>query len=287
MLDKASDAEMIAISRMTSRYKLLTPQQERTLLEKAIAGDAKAKDKLIRHNMRLVCRYVIKVWRHTPKGACSFADLFQEGCIGLGIAIDKFDFSKAGKLSTLAHWWIKQRIRVGMQNQSKVIRIPNHQWEYQQKIRSATTEFHRVHRRYPSQQELSDLTGISLEQIQANRSAFSSIYSLDKSHLNWHGSDEPRTLGETIPDSDNHMSVIEEQDFTDLCRKLFYEELLPDLEGRSHKIARLWLGVDGDPLSIKESAEVLKCSPCLVSGQRTQIRQRAKQLMMRRSMLAG
>ena len=50
-------------------------------------------------------------------------DLISEGNIGLMKAVERFDPSKGGKLSTYGSWWIKQSIKRALANQSKTIRL--------------------------------------------------------------------------------------------------------------------------------------------------------------------
>lgn len=55
-----------------------------------------------------------------------FADLIQEGNLGLMKAIEKFDVSKGIKFSTYAVQWIRQTISRAMSNKARTIRLPEH-----------------------------------------------------------------------------------------------------------------------------------------------------------------
>ncbi|WP_343251305.1 sigma-70 family RNA polymerase sigma factor [Mycoplasma amphoriforme] len=55
-----------------------------------------------------------------------FADLVQEGALGLITAINKFDSNFNNKFSTYAVWWIRQAIQRATVIQSRMIRLPVH-----------------------------------------------------------------------------------------------------------------------------------------------------------------
>ena len=80
------------------RFPLLSDQEMQTLLKKAQAGDAEARERLINCNLRLVFNLV---QRFSNRGY-EIEDLFQIGTIGLIKAIDKFDLSYNVKFSTYA-----------------------------------------------------------------------------------------------------------------------------------------------------------------------------------------
>ncbi|MDN5341743.1 MAG: polymerase primary sigma factor, partial [Oceanotoga sp.] len=69
---------------------LLTPKRERLIAMRAQKGDQRARDELIKANLRLV---ISIAKRYTGRGL-SFLDLIQEGNIGLIKAVNKFDWKK-------------------------------------------------------------------------------------------------------------------------------------------------------------------------------------------------
>jgi len=87
--------------------KVLKPEQERILLIKSKNGDLKARDELIKHNLKLVIKIALNYYSLYT----NIMDLIQEGNIGLIIAVEKFDIKKNIKFSTYAAYWIKQRIK--------------------------------------------------------------------------------------------------------------------------------------------------------------------------------
>ena len=90
----------------------------------------RARDGLVLANLRLVV-HVAK--RYVNRGL-PFMDLIQEGNIGLLRAVEKFDHERGHKLSTYAHWWIKQGVQRALADKSRTIRIPIHKGARMRKV---------------------------------------------------------------------------------------------------------------------------------------------------------
>lgn len=82
----------------TSEIKVLKESEKNELLKKVRAGDAKAREELIKGNLRLVLSVV---QRFQNRGE-SMDDLFQVGVIGLIKAIDNFNLDLDVRFSTYA-----------------------------------------------------------------------------------------------------------------------------------------------------------------------------------------
>ena len=89
------------------RFPLLGDEEMRELLQKAQAGDAWARDRLVNCNLKLVFNLV----KRFQNRGYELEDLFQVGCIGLMKAIDKFDLNYEVKFSTYAVPMIVGEIR--------------------------------------------------------------------------------------------------------------------------------------------------------------------------------
>lgn len=84
----------------------LTPEEEKTLLARMMAGDRAARDDLITHNLRLVV-YLAKKYENTGVPA---EDMISIGTIGLIKAINTFRTDKNIKLATYASRCIENEI---------------------------------------------------------------------------------------------------------------------------------------------------------------------------------
>ena len=108
--------------REIGQVQLLTPEEEIGLAARIKKGDKKAREHMIKANLRLV----VKIARDYEGIGLPLLDLISEGNIGLMKAVERFDPKKGGKLSTYGSWWIKQSIKRALANQSKTIRLPVH-----------------------------------------------------------------------------------------------------------------------------------------------------------------
>ena len=75
---------------------LLTPQQEIELAKRIKRGDKRARDQMIKANLRLV----VKIARDYEGFGLPLLDLINEGNIGLMKGVERFDPKKGAKLST-------------------------------------------------------------------------------------------------------------------------------------------------------------------------------------------
>ena len=96
----------------------------------------RARDGLILANLRLVV-HIAK--RYVNRGL-PFMDLIQEGNIGLLRAVEKFEHERGYKLSTYAHWWIKQGVERALADKSRTIRIPAHTSARMRKVQFAARD---------------------------------------------------------------------------------------------------------------------------------------------------
>ena len=93
--------------REIGQVKLLTPLQEIELAARIKKGDKKAREDMIKANLRRV----VKIAHDYEGFGLPLLDLINEGNIGLMKAVERFDPAKGGKLSTYSAWWIKQTIK--------------------------------------------------------------------------------------------------------------------------------------------------------------------------------
>jgi len=103
-----------------NKVSLLTRSEEESLAREAVRGNALAKERLIRANLRFVVN-VAKKYQH--KGL-PLEDLISEGNIGLMRAIDRFDVEKGYQFIAYAVWWVKQAILSALSEKSRTIRLP-------------------------------------------------------------------------------------------------------------------------------------------------------------------
>ncbi len=228
-----------------SQIPLITVQDEIELAAEISKGSEEAREKMITSNLRLV----VKIAQEYSNLGLSLLDLINEGNIGLMKAVERFDPSKGGKLSTYASWWIKQSIKRALANQSKTIRLPIHMVDRVTQIRRTTTTLTKRLGREPTDDELAGEMNLPVNRITLLKSVSQRPTSLDSPI----GDDEGSTLGEIVPD-DHAISPLESLQSKSLIGDI--SKVLEQLDSREADIIRLRFGLEGlDPLTLEEVGE--------------------------------
>jgi RNA polymerase primary sigma factor len=170
-----SDSSLKLYLREISKTPLLTPEEEVELANRIKKGDKKARLHMISANLRLV----VKIAQDYSNYGLPISDLISEGNIGLMKAVERFDPTKGGKLSTYAAWWIKQSIKRALANQSKTIRLPVHMVDKIAKMRRISTILGEALGREPTEEELADEVGLPRRKLAMLRQASQRPTSLD------------------------------------------------------------------------------------------------------------
>jgi len=106
--------------REISRIPLLSREEEEGLARLAANGDAAAKDKLVKANLR----FVISIAQKYRGQGLPLEDLISEGNLGLLTAVKRFDIEKGYRFITYAVWWIRQSINKAISEKGRMIRLP-------------------------------------------------------------------------------------------------------------------------------------------------------------------
>lgn len=229
-----TDSSVRLYMREIMKTDLLTPEQEVELAARIKKGDEKARELMIKANLRLV----VKLARDYSNYGVPLADLISEGNIGLMKAVEKFDPAKGGKLSTYAGWWIKQAIKRALANQGKTIRLPIHLVDKLARVRRITQMLTEELGEEPSDEMLSDVLGIPQRKLALLKQAAQRPASLDAPV----GEDSVATYAEMIGD-ENAISPLDE-----LANKNYLDELgdmLDVLDERESAIIDSRFGLNG------------------------------------------
>ncbi len=214
---------------------LLTAAQEQELAKRIARGDAEARAKMIEANLRLV----VAIGKRYINRGLPFADIIEEGNIGLIRAVEKFQYQKGFKLSTYASWWIRQAIERAIVNQSKIIRLPVHVSEkvnaYSRAVRQLTQQLGRE----PQTHDIARKMKMSVEKVRSLSQVVKETYSLDMII----GDQEEDTLKDIIRDDNitSPMSISE-----DMRRRKHIDELLGRLSAGERNVLEKRFGLNGD-----------------------------------------
>jgi RNA polymerase primary sigma factor len=220
--------------REIGKVALLTPQEEIQLAAKIKRGNKKAREHMIKANLRLV----VKIARDYEGIGLPLLDLISEGNIGLMKAVERFDPAKGGKLSTYGSWWIKQSIKRALANQSKTIRLPVHLVDKISKMRRTATRLQEELGREPTDEELGEELQLSPTRVGMMRRASIRPASLDAPL----GDDDSNNFSEIVPDENaaTPYEQLEEKTVTTMLR-----EMVTTLDPREETILRYRFGLDG------------------------------------------
>lgn len=222
-----------------TRFKLPSMFKE---FRKLSSVQAKAKEKMIKSNMRLVFSIARK---YTNKGL-PMQDIVQEGSIGLMKAVSKFDYRKGFKFSTYATWWVRQAITHAISDKSKIIRIPIHLSDSMSKLSTAQKSLQQEFHREPTEQELADELDLPVSKVKLLVSASRQPVSMQTVV----GGEEDSSLEDFLEDSSAE-SPAEAASNANLADNI--TSLLEELPERDRQILKYRFGLqDGEPRTLEE-----------------------------------
>ena len=231
---ESPDSNIGLYLREISQVPLLTPKEEVKLASQIKRGNKKAREKMIKANLRLV----VKIAHDFSNYGLPLLDLVSEGNIGLMKAVERFDPKKGGKLSTYASWWIKQSIKRALANQSKTIRLPVHLVDKIGKIRRVAAQMTEELGREPSNEELAEELGLATEKVAHLKNVAVRPASLD-AKIN---ADDDTAFGDLVGDdrAEDPFAVLRDKDLREEIG-----DLLDVLDQRERRIISYRFGLGG------------------------------------------
>lgn len=104
------------------------------------------RDQLVLSNLKLVMQFA----KRYVRPGVDYLDLLQEGHIGLIRAVDRFDWRRGFKFSTMATWWIRQQVQRAAPELGLQIRLPAHAVERSWYMKKYLREFEDEHGHEPT-----------------------------------------------------------------------------------------------------------------------------------------
>jgi len=244
LVEKGKEAaELLASSSFAEKLgEELPVDATRGELQSLVEKGRAARKRLTVSNLRLV----VSIAKRYMNRGLSFLDLIQEGNMGLMKAVEKFDYTRGYKFSTYATWWIRQAITRAIADQSRTIRVPVHMIETVRELNRIKREYIQAHGAAPTLEDLSQLTGMSIDKIKKVESVSQYTASLERPI----GEEDEDTLGDFIEDPSSPSPTKE------TFRMFLREQLaraLDQLDEREREIIKLRYGLeDGHPRTLKD-----------------------------------
>ncbi len=226
---------------------LLNADEEKQLAYRIEKGDAEARDRMVRANLRLV----VNISRsYTGKGLV-LQDLIEEGNLGLLRAVEGFDPTMNTRFSTYASYWIKQSIKRALVNTAKTIRVPAYMVELLAKWRRANAILHDKLGRPPSHEEIAASLDLPKKKLNIIKKAIKVYHSAPQPEQ----SDSGWSLEEMIMDSNTKSPDNEMVEADDLVH---VKDLLGKMDPREAIVLKMRFGLDDEePKTLKEIGESL------------------------------
>ncbi len=234
------------LMRDLDRYPMPNYDEQVELAKRVTAGDEEAKKQMVAANLRLVLHWAR---RYQDRGV-EMIDLVQEGTFGLLRAVEKFDWERGFKFSTYATWWIRQALQRAVQQHGRTIRIPLEVGEQLQRLEATSAELTSLFGRKPTDEELTEATGMSKAERDNLRGLAGVTASLDQPA----SSDSSTTLGDLVAPSQHDWVGDIEQSMVD--RQLL--DALDQLTKLQRDVLTHRFGLDGStPLSLQATATAM------------------------------
>ena len=225
----------------------LSREREVELAERIKNGDMRARDEMIRANLR----FVVDVAKKYQNRGLSLSDLISAGNLGLITAADRFDGTKGYKFISYAVWWIRQSILQTLAEHVRTVRLPLNKVSLLKDISKASRKLGQNRQGDPDVEEIAQELDVPAEEVLETILSARSVCSLDESFTD----DDERSLLNTLPDQS-----LEAPD-ADVLResaRIQLENALNTLDEREMRIIRLYFGLDGnEALTLEEIGDMM------------------------------
>ncbi len=248
--DSNKDSSLSWYLDQINKIPLLSREEEDKYARLSQSGDEKAKEILIKSNLR----FVVSIAKKYQTSGISLLDLINEGNMGLIKAAEKYDPDMGYHFISYAVWWIRQSILHAISQKVSLIRIPMNRSAELLKIENVHKNLENRLGREPSINEISEELDIVDSEIQHLKNISQNIISLDATINVGEDISMISTLEDTQSDSPD------KQMFDDSLKKEIHT-ILKTLSKSEREILIMRYGLNGQqPLSLNEIGKKFKLS---------------------------
>ena len=226
--------------------KHLSKTKEAELAQRIHNGDEKAKQELIKANLKFVV-FVAKNYQHR---GLDLEDLINEGNIGLVKAAERFDGTKGYRFISYAVWWIRESILQALAKDGRTIRLPRNQIELIGKINTTIKEFELEHGRTPTAEEISKILEVVDKKVQFALESSSRVESIDSSLTE----DDDRTILDKYDAPD---SVTADKELIDEETSAEFKRILSVISPQGQYVIGHFFGIGYEKMTLEKIAERL------------------------------
>jgi len=245
--DSSPQTPLETYLREINETALLSAEDEQDLAARIASGDAEARDRMVRANLRLV----VNIARGYSGKGLGLQDLIEEGNLGLLRAVEGYDPTVGTRFSTYASYWIKQSIKRALINSAKTIRIPAYMVELLSKWRRANSRLSEALGRTPTPEEIARVLGLPKKKLPIIKKAiriYNSTPQTDQAEAGW-------SLGEMVMD-ERAKTPEDELLENDVLKHVM--DMIQRMDTREATVLRMRFGLEGcGPHTLKEIGEEL------------------------------
>jgi len=201
-----------------------------------------ARERMIRANLRLV----VSIAKGYANRGMLFADLIEEGNLGLLRAVEGFDPDMGARFSTYSSWWIKQSIKRALINTVQPVHIPAYMVEMIARWKQVHSQLSEELGRSPAVHEIAEKMQVPERKVRIIKRAVKAFNAPTQSATN----DSGVLLSDMLPD---HKSPAPEAAIFSRAESEMIQRLLDALDEREATILRLRYGLtEEEPLTLKD-----------------------------------
>ncbi len=243
--DNFNDSSISWYLEQINKIPLLSREEEDRLARATRAGDEKAKEELIKANLR----FVVSIAKKYQTSGISLLDLINEGNMGLIKAADKFDPDRGYHFISYAVWWVRQAIILAISQKTSLIRLPLNRTADMQKIEKVQKKLENKLGREPLPGEIAEELDMDDEEINHLRNISQDYISLDATY----GDSEDTTILSMM--EDHRMEAPDHKVLEDSLKDAL-DAVLNTLTASEREILKMRFGLDGfKPMSLQQIGE--------------------------------
>ena len=157
--------------------EVLIPEQEKQIVTKIAKENCEeSKNKLFNSNLKLA----IKIARERTFQDSHEDDIFNEACIGLWEAVNKYDVSKGYKFTTYAAFLMREKICKFISAKTKPVYMYEKAQGLLKKIKQFVEDFYEEHGAEPTAKKIAESLNVRLDSVEVLLNHIGPMVSFDK-----------------------------------------------------------------------------------------------------------